>query len=416
MKERLMNNFGLKILAFLSAVLLWLLVVNIDNPITDQTYNNIPVTVVNAEVLANGSSKKTFQIVDDTQTVSVTVRAKRSVLSKIEPDDIVAVADMKELALESQIPIQVTVKNHEYREAFSTPRNLQIKLENEETKKFPIVPKTTGTVRDGYVLGDITAEPEKVSIRGPKSVIDQINRVEATVNVSGLSEDSVLQSELVLYDQDNNEIDQKLLATNLGTPGVSINVKLLRTKNVSVTFDTSKLEAAEGYEVAGITYEPQKINVSGEKEALESVSEISVPASALRMSGLKEKQEKMVDISKYLPEGIKLVEENAGSIMVTIAVEKDGTKAFDLTMGSIEVNNLAKGLAMQYEKAEALEILVRGPRAELEELDIDAIVSIDLKSYTEPGTYVVPVLVELPERCSLEKEVSVTIILKEYHE
>lgn len=416
MKERLMNNFGLKILAFLSAVLLWLLVVNIDNPITDQTYNNIPVTVVNAEVLANGSSKKTFQIVDDTQTVSVTVRAKRSVLSKIEPDDIVAVADMKELALESQIPIQVTVKNHEYREAFSTPRNLQIKLENEETKKFPIVPKTTGTVRDGYVLGDITAEPEKVSIRGPKSVIDQINRVEATVNVSGLSEDSVLQSELVLYDQDNNEIAQKLLATNLGTPGVSINVKLLRTKNVPVTFDTSKLEAAEGYEVAGITYEPQKINVSGEKEVLESVSEISVPASALRMSGLKEKQEKMVDISKYLPEGIKLVEENAGSIMVTIAVEKDGTKAFDLTMGSIEVNNLAEGLAMQYEKAEALEILVRGPRAELEELDIDAIVSIDLKSYTAPGTYVVPVLVELPERCSLEKEVSVTIILKEYQE
>lgn len=414
MKERLMNNFGLKILAFLSAVLLWLLVVNIDNPITDQTYNNIPVTVVNAEVLANGSSKKTFQIVDDTQTVSVTVRAKRSVLSKIKPDDIVAVADMKELALESQIPIRVTVENHEYREAFSTPGNLQVKLENEETKKFPIVPKTTGTVRDGYVLGDVIAEPEKVSIRGPKSVIDQIHRVEATVSVSGLSQDSILQSELVLYDQENNEIDQKLLATNLGTPGVSINVKLLRTKNIPVTFDISKLEAAKGYEVAGITYEPQKITVCGEKEALESVSEISVPASALRISGLKEKQEKMVDISKYLPEGIKLAEENAGAVMVTIAVEKDGTKAFDLTMGSIEVNNLAEGLTMKYEKAEMLEILVRGPRAELEELDVDAIVSIDLKSYTTPGTYEVPVLVELPERCSLEKEVSVTIILKEY--
>lgn len=414
MKERLMNNFGLKILAFLSAVLLWLLVVNIDNPITDQTYNNIPVTVVNAEVLANGSSKKTFQIVDDTQTVSVTVRAKRSVLSKIKPDDIVAVADMKELALESQIPIRVTVENHEYREAFSTPGNLQVKLENEETKKFPIVPKTTGTVRDGYVLGDVIAEPEKVSIRGPKSVIDQIHRVEATVSVSGLSQDSILQSELVLYDQENNEIDQKLLATNLGTPGVSINVKLLRTKNIPVTFDISKLETAKGYEVAGITYEPQKITVCGEKEALESVSEISVPASALRISGLKEKQEKMVDISKYLPEGIKLAEENAGAVMVTIAVEKDGTKAFDLTMGSIEVNNLAEGLTMKYEKAEMLEILVRGPRAELEELDVDAIVSIDLKSYTTPGTYEVPVLVELPERCSLEKEVSVTIILKEY--
>ena len=35
MKERLMNNIGLKILAFLIAGLLWLTVVNIDNPITD---------------------------------------------------------------------------------------------------------------------------------------------------------------------------------------------------------------------------------------------------------------------------------------------------------------------------------------------------------------------------------------------
>ena len=211
MKERLMNNIGLKILAFLIAGLLWLTVVNIDNPITDQTYKNIPVSVINAEVLASEETPKTYQIVDDTQTVDVTVKAKRSVLSKIEAKDIVAVADMKELTLNTQIPIQVTVKGHEYKEAYSNPRNLQIKLEDEETKKFPIVPKTTGTVRDGYVLGSVTAVPEQVSIRGPKSVVETISKVEAKVNVSGLSQDMLMKSELKLYDQDNEEIDQTLL-------------------------------------------------------------------------------------------------------------------------------------------------------------------------------------------------------------
>ncbi len=53
------------------------------------------------------------------------------------------------------------MKGHEYKEAYSNPRNLQIKLEDEETKKFPIVPKTTGTVRDGYVLGSVTAVRNK---------------------------------------------------------------------------------------------------------------------------------------------------------------------------------------------------------------------------------------------------------------
>lgn len=151
-------------------------------------------------------------------------------LSKIEAKDIVAVADMKELTLNTQIPIQVTVKGHEYEEAYSNPRNLQIKLEDEETKKFPIVPKTTGTVRDGYVLGSVTAVPEQVSIRGPKSVVETISKVEAKVNVSGLSQDMLMKSELKLYDQDNEEIDQTLLSNNLGTEGVSINIELFRTK------------------------------------------------------------------------------------------------------------------------------------------------------------------------------------------
>ena len=48
MKKGLMNNWGLKILSFLLAVMLWLIVVNIDDPVTTQTFNNIPVVVTNA--------------------------------------------------------------------------------------------------------------------------------------------------------------------------------------------------------------------------------------------------------------------------------------------------------------------------------------------------------------------------------
>lgn len=414
MKKRLMNNWGLKILAFFVAALLWFVVVNIDNPITDQTYSNIPVNVINAEVLASEDSPKTYQIVDNTQTVNVTVRAKRSVLSKISQEDIVAVADMKELVLESQIPIQVSVKGHEYKEAYSNPRNLQIRLEDEETRKFPIVPKTTGTVRDGYVLGNIQAVPERVSIRGPKSVIDKISKVEASVSVSGLSQDTVLPSELILYDQDGNEIDQQLLMNNLGTDGVAISVQLLNTKNVPIVFDTSDIIVEDGYELAGITYEPREVKVCGEASALKKVTEIRIPASVLRVRGLKEKTEQIIDISKYLPDDIQLVEENGESVVVTISVEKDGTKLFEVTAGSIVVNNLKDGMIMHFETAEALEIPVRGPKEALEAIDMGAIISIDMAKYDKPGVYNVPVEVSLPDHCILEKEVFVKVALEEY--
>ena len=105
MKKGLMNNWGLKILSFLLAVMLWLIVVT-------QTFNNIPVAVTNAEVLA--ATNQTYQIEDGTQNVSVTVRAKRSVLNKIKADNIKATADMKELTLQTQIPISVEITGVNY--------------------------------------------------------------------------------------------------------------------------------------------------------------------------------------------------------------------------------------------------------------------------------------------------------------
>ena len=413
MEKRLMNNIGLKILAFLVAFMLWIMVVNIDEPVKHKTFSDIPVSVINEEVLAKAQQPQTYQIVDNTQAVDVTVTAKRKTLSKIKERDIIAVADIKELTLDTQIPIDITINGFEerYDNAQANPRNLQIKLEDEETKRFPIVPTTTGTVRDGFVLGDIQAMPEKVSIRGPKSVIAEISRVEASVSVSGLSKDAILDSELVLYDSNNNIIDQNLLSNNLGTEGVGVSVQILNTKSIPLEFDTSRIEAARGYEFTGITYEPQTIQISGEREEMSNISSLRVPASALDVSDIREKTEKVIDVSEYLPDNIRLADENAGSVVVTISVEKDGTKSYDITVGSIMINNLSEELTMSYATADVLELQVRGPKEALDSLSLEQAISIDLQNYTADGTYDVPVSVKLPDDCFLEKNVKVRVIL-----
>lgn len=409
MKERLANNLGLKILAFFIAVMLWFVVVNIDNPIKQKVYTDIPVTVINTEVLAE--EQQTFQIVDDTHTISVTVTAQRKVLQKISMNDIVAVADMKELTLKTQIPIDVTIDGYKIESAVASPRNLQVKLEKEQTKKFPIIPTTVGTVRDGYALGKIESVPEKVTIRGPKSVIEQISRVEAAVNVSGLSQDQVLSSELVLYDKNNEEIEQKLLTNNIGMGGVGVSVQVLHTQSIPLAFDTSEIRAARGYEFVGITYEPMEVMLAGEKETLNQISEIRVPSSALAMTGLKDRTEKVIDISGYLPDKVRLVDENAGAVVVTVNVEKDGTKSYDVTVASIAVDNLATELQLSYKTADALVIKLRGPDAILESFDPNTNMSIDLKNFKSPGEYIVPVDVRIPSGCVLENEIVVKINL-----
>ncbi len=413
MRRRLTSNLGLKVLAFFIAVFMWLIVVNIDDPVIEKTYTGIPVSVVNEEIVT--ATNRTYQIVDGTQEVSVAVSARRSVMEKITAEDIAAVADMKELSLGTQIPIEVSIQGYRYEKAFTTPRNLQVKIEDEARSNFPITPTTLGTVREGYVLGELKADPEKVTFRGPESVINSISRVVAEADVSGLSEDAEIEARLILYDVNNNVIDQTILANNLGKEGVSVDVTLYRIKNVPVKLSTSKISAADGYKVSAVGVEPREISVTGDEQALAELDEIWIPAEELEMSDLTERTEKIIKVSSYLPEDVMLVEENADSVVVSIQIEQPGVKNYEVSTSSITVNNLSENLQLSYGAVD-FEIQVKGPAETLKVFSTAKKVSIDLKNYSVPGVYFVPVSIDLPDGCTMVSDVEIEIILDEKEE
>ena len=416
MKKSLTNNIGLKLLAFIFAFMLWLLVVNIDDPVGSKTFENIPVTIEHSEVVTQ--DQRSYQVLDGTDTVSVSVSATRSVLEKISAENIVATADMRELYLESQIPIEITIPGYEFESATAIPRNVQVKIEQNKSDTFPITVTTTGTVRDGYVLGTVQADPERVTVNGPESVIDQISKVVAEVNVSGLSSDSSIDATLTYYDADNNEISAEQLANNLGTTGVKVNVTLYHTARIPVTVDTSGVTAADGYIISEVSWTPEEIQLAGEEDVLEALKEIRIPADAIDITSISQRTEKTVDITPYLPEGTRLVDENGNNILVTARVAKEGTKSFDIPVGSITVNNLDDDLTISgYGSGDDLEVHIGGPQAQLDSLELgDLSVSIDLKSCTKAGEYEVPVTITLPSDasdCSVETSVTVKVTLEQ---
>ena len=415
MKKSLTNNIGLKLLAFIFAFMLWLLVVNIDDPVDTKTFDDIPVSIEYTEVVTQ--DQRSYQVLDGTDTVSVTVSATRSVLEKISAENIVATADMRELYLESQIPIEITIPGYEFETATASPRNVQVKIEQNKSDTFPITVTTTGTVRDGYVLGNVQADPERVTVNGPESVIDQISKVVAEVNVSGLSSDSSIDAVLTYYDEDNNEISAEQLANNLGTTGVKVNVTLYHTARIPVTVDTSEVTAADGYSISEVTWTPEEIQLAGEKEVLDALEEIRIPADAIDITSISQRTEKTVDITPYLPEGTRLVDENGNNILVTARVAREGTKSFDIPVGSITVNNLDDALTVSgYGSGDDLEVHIGGPQEQLNSLELsDLAVSIDLKNCTEAGEYEVPVTITLPSDapdCTVETSVTVKVTLE----
>ena len=412
-KYKLTTNLGLKIIAFIFAVFLWFIVVNLDNPVGSSTFRDIPVQIVNADIIT--SAGEVYQV-EGEGTVTVVVYATREVRQKLSSEDIVATADIKQIDSTGRlVPIEVSINGFsgETITAEAIPRNLTITREKSGKKTLALTVDTEGiTTADGYILGDVSVSPEQVTITGAESALAQIDRAEAQVDAEGLREDSELPANLVLYDENGNPQNQSQIGNNLGDQGLTVSVEVLKMKSVPIAFNVTG-SPAEGYKYTGCISTPESIQVCGKSDALDTVNEIEIPASVIDISGASQPIEMTVDITPYLPEGVSLVEERAGNITVTVNIEQEGTLTIDFMVSSIRIDNLSENLQVNYEPDAEITLRFTGDEALLDTLDISNAVSVDLEDYTEPGTYDIPVRVNLPSGITLDWQVSVQLTLEE---
>ena len=87
--KKLTNNLGLKVLAVLFAIALWIVVVNIDDPVKPAQYT-ISVTQDNMDYLT--SNGKYSETLGGKNTVTFTASAKRSILEKLNMWKVMAYA------------------------------------------------------------------------------------------------------------------------------------------------------------------------------------------------------------------------------------------------------------------------------------------------------------------------------------
>lgn len=404
-------NLGLKIIALFFAIILWVIVVNIDDPVVSKEFNNIPVSVTNEEVVTNKG--KTYSVVDSTNVVSVTVSAKRSIISEMDESDIIVSADLSQMEVNTWlVPLSVSVQGvqGDY-EAETNPKNLQVEIEDITKKVFPISVSTVGSEMEGYVIGTLTTYPKEIEIGGSKSMVEDIQKVVATVDVSGMSKSQTVKAiELNYLDGNGNPMDTSLLSNNLGDSEISVYVQILHTKEVELEFKT-KGAPADGYVCSEILCEPKSIEVCGTEDVLKELSVIQIPASEINIAGENSKKTITVDILPYLPEGVELMDSTANNVVVTVKIEKEGTKTIELPVEAIKINNLNSKLSVEIQAEDDLQLLFTGTEEELKVLDLSYAVSIDLSGYSSPGTYDVPVHVETGTGVELMSSPVVKVIL-----
>ena len=422
MKKNMINKFTLKVLSLIIAILIWLLVRNVDDPIVVRTFYEIPVSIENASYLAE--NLEIPLLVDGKDTVKVRVKGARSVVSKLKKEDIKAVADMTQIISKDttpiMVPVEVTGTGISDSDITVRPRNIQVDIEKQKSVEKTIAVSTGDTQPDkDYEIGNLKANPEKVTISGPETIINKIDKVVALIDVTGRKESNIeIKSQLKIYDKNLDELSPKQLEylniKEISDNTIRIQAQFWKVKqSVKIKAEYSG-EPKRGYEVDSINLVPDTISVAGTDEALKKLEQegntLEIPGKYIDVTDKTGDFEQNIDLSELLPEDLKLVRDLNSSVIATVKILPYNSRDYEVSVTQIEADNKAEDLDLIFQD-EQITIRSKAKEQDLDSLSAANIqVQIDLSGYGE-GEYEVPVTVTLPGGYELVESIKVKVKL-----
>lgn len=409
--KRITNNFGLKILAALFAIVLWIVVVNIDDPVIPLKFTT-SVTAENTDYLTK--QNKYVEVLDGKNTVTFTASAERSVLSEMSNADFSATADMEKIEYNEdtgnyRVPVSIVPTRYTNKVTVTSKQiYLDVVLEDLGTCQKVITANTKGIVAEGCALGALEIVGSNLlKVWGPSSIISQIDSAVATINIDGVSMDVTDSVVPVLYDEKGNTIDTTKLKLSLDT--VDVSAKILSTKDVTLEFNTTG-RVEDGYMITGIEYPLDIVRIKGESAVLNPVNKIVIPAEVLDVTDIATDLVTTVDISSYLPDGTSLVLASDAKVEVTVRVEPVAAKTFRVPVTNLTVANLRESYLLEFEE-DIIAVEISGPESLISELKAKDIVGTVNANGVGSGKHRLGVDFALEAYCWTTEKVKVPVVI-----
>ncbi len=420
--KRFMANWGLKIASLLFAIIVWFLVTNINDPITSVRYTNIPVTIKNGNLITDKG--QVYTVLDGSDTISsVTVYAPRTVIDSLSQSNIVATADIQNLSSLNTVSINVDTNKYSDKidNIYLSSDVVKLNVERKASKGLALSATTSGTLSDGYVIGEVTTEQNMIRVSGPESFIDSIVRASVDVDVTGFTSNIGTDADVVLYDADGNVLDPTAHGASMNIKTVRVNVQILETKYVPVSYVVTG-EPAAGYALTGeMEVAPDQVLIAGRSSLVSSVSEIKVEDEALDVTGLNGSVTATIDLSKHLPTGISFGDKDFnGTASAVIYIAPIIERTYDVAIQNISVNGVADGFDVVVDDSEyeTVSLTLQGLGKDLNtvnafnltgSVDVDQIMASGGMNELQEGTYSADVTWDLPSGVTEKGTVNVYV-------
>jgi YbbR domain-containing protein len=399
----LTNNLGALLLAFILALVVWVSAVVTADPNEQHTSRPLDIQII-------GQDPNLLLVNEIPRQARLTLEAPRSIWNKLNSDPTLMKAwiDLSGLgAGEHEVEVKSSVNASPVRHVQIDPEHIFLILEPLLQRTIRVEPLVVGSLPFGYQRGDLTIEPEQVSISGPESQVDRVATARVSLNISGATEPINQRYRVELLDENGSPVTNvEVMPSEVA---VNLPIRLLGGfKNVAVKVVT-KGQVADGYRLTSISVSPPTVTLFSDDPDLIDQIPGFVETLPVDLTGLSDDVE--ISIGLNLPRNVTLVREPSVLVQVGVAAIEG---SLTLTV-PVEAVGLSPGLQVDISPA-TVDVIVSGPLNILDQLtpaNFRAIV--DLTDLPE-GVYQRQVVVDLkPEevrvQTTLPESVEVTIEL-----
>mgnify|MGYP002621461720 CR=1 FL=1 len=292
---KIFSNIHLKLLALLSAIVLWFIVITVEN--------TIYVFPQELEIDVRNLSTN-LSLANELPEVKLFLQVSKDELKSLTPDDFSIYIDLANAqAGQKSAQVQATATAQQVKILKIEPIQVDLKLSPVTEKEVEVEINVIGDPQEGYVVSNVEAGNQTVKVTGAQSLIENIESV---------------QADLLLDGSERGEINQSVMLTLGDEQAIEAGLIQIVPEQIIIRADiTSEVSEKEVDIVAGfkneddqnlwqnnIELQPQTVVIRGREEDLANIT--SVETNALEVSALSRAGEIQVGLS--LPQGISLVE------------------------------------------------------------------------------------------------------------
>ena len=391
------NKFVIVLSVLIAVVAMFVVKMTIDNTST-MNIEDVPVEI---DLTDTAAEKAELSIIGDQNlTATLNVTGKRYDVGGLKAsditDDLRVVIKPTSVTKAGEYQLELTVERKHstlpYTVNSISPSKVTLRFDNVVTQEFPVTVET-GTLEtaEGFIQEPAFAQPATVTVKGPKSDVDQIAKCVARSDISGvLTETVVKKGEILFYDQNNNKLEFDF-AYSPQTVDVTVPVYMQRT--VPLTFSYSNVP--EGFPIEELTKRVKlshtELTIATPSDAVEGLQELSLGTIDFRRID----RGSVFTLEVNLPAGYRNMD-NVDRVTLEFPTENLDSKT--ITISNLNLANIPAGYDVSLLTRRLTSVKLVGESSLIKSVTAaDVVATVDLLDVTmTKGRFSVPVKFSIP--------------------